>query len=98
MLKIRLRRMGRKKRPFYRVVVAEASSPRDGRFVEEIGIYDPLTEPETVRIDVERALYWLEHGAQPTETARSLLRKAGVLKAYHERRKARKAEVRGTQG
>ncbi|MBE3549720.1 MAG: SSU ribosomal protein S16p [Brockia lithotrophica] len=98
MLKIRLRRMGRRKRPFYRVVVSEATSPRDGRFVEEIGIYDPLTEPETVRIDVERALYWLEHGAQPTETARSLLRKAGVLKAYHERRKARKAEVQGTQG
>jgi len=97
MLKIRLRRMGRKKRPFYRMVVSEATSPRDGRFVEEIGIYDPLTDPATVRIDEERALYWLEHGAQPTETARSLLRKVGVLKSYHERRKLGKVKARETQ-
>lgn len=80
-LKIRLRRMGAKKQPFYRLVVAEESSPRDGRFVEEIGYYNPTRQPAVVEINQERALLWLRRGAQPTDTARALLRRAGVLKA-----------------
>lgn len=80
-LKIRLRRMGAKKQPFYRLVVAEASSPRDGRFVEEIGYYNPTRQPPVVQIDQEKAVQWLRRGAQPTDTARALLKRAGVLKA-----------------
>ena len=76
MVKIRLRRMGAKKAPFYRVVVADSRSPRDGRFIEEIGTYDPLTNPATVQIDMERANYWIANGAQPTDTVRGLLKKA----------------------
>ena len=75
MVKIRLRRMGAKKAPFYRVVVADSHFPRDGRFIEEIGTYDPLTTPPTVKIDLERAKYWIANGAQPTDTVRSLLKK-----------------------
>ena len=76
MVKIRLRRMGAKKAPFYRVVVADSRCPRDGRFIEEIGTYDPLTNPATVQIDMERANYWIANGAQPTDTVRGLLKKA----------------------
>ena len=79
MVKIRLRRMGAKKAPFYRVVVADARSPRDGRCIEEIGTYNPLTNPATVNIDVEKAQTWIKNGAQPTDTVRTLLKKAGVL-------------------
>ena len=79
MVKIRLRRMGAKKAPFYRVVVADARSPRDGRCIEEIGTYNPLTEPATVNIDVEKAQAWIKNGAQPTDTVRDLLKNAGVL-------------------
>ena len=79
MVKIRLRRMGAKKAPFYRVVVADARSPRDGRCIEEIGTYNPLTTPATVNIDVEKAQTWIKNGAQPTDTVRGLLKKAGVL-------------------
>ncbi len=79
MVKIRLRRMGAKKAPFYRVVVADARSPRDGRCIEEIGTYNPLTNPATVNIDVEKAQTWIKNGAQPTDTVRGLLKKAGVL-------------------
>ena len=79
MVKIRLRRMGAKKAPFYRVVVADSRSPRDGRFIEEIGIYDPTKEPAVIDIKAERAKKWIEDGAQPTDTARALLKKAGVL-------------------
>ena len=79
MVKIRLRRMGAKKAPYYRVVVADARSPRDGRCIEEIGTYNPLTEPATVTIDVEKAQTWIKNGAQPTDTVRGLLKKAGVL-------------------
>jgi small subunit ribosomal protein S16 len=79
MVKIRLRRMGAKKAPFYRVVVADARSPRDGRCIEEIGTYNPLTNPAVVSIDVEKAQNWIKNGAQPTDTVRSLLKKAGVL-------------------
>ena len=79
-VKIRLKRMGANKKPFYRVVVADSRSPRDGRFIEEIGYFNPLTEPATVKIDEEKAQKWLANGAQPTDTVRSLLKKAGVLK------------------
>ena len=79
MVKIRLRRMGAKKAPFYRIVVADARSPRDGRCIEEIGTYNPLTEPATVKIDAEKAQAWIKNGAQPTDTVRSLLKNAGVL-------------------
>ena len=79
MLKLRLRRMGAKRQPSYRIVVAESSSPRDGRFLETIGMYNPKTEPMTLRVDAERAKFWLERGAQPTDTVRSLLVRAGVV-------------------
>lgn len=78
MVKIRLRRVGAKKAPFYRVVVADSHFARDGRFIEEIGTYDPLTEPATIKIDMERAKYWISNGAQPTDTVRGLLKKAEV--------------------
>ena len=77
-VKIRLRRMGAKKAPFYRVVVADSRYPRDGRFIEEIGYYNPLTNPADIKIDAEKAKAWLEKGALPTETAKSVLTKAGV--------------------
>ena len=76
MVKILLRRVGAKKAPFYRVVVADSHFARDGRFIEEIGTYDPLTEPATIKIDMERAKYWISNGAQPTDTVRGLLKKA----------------------
>ena len=79
MVKIRLRRMGRRNRPFYRVVVTDSRSPRDGKFIELIGHYNPLTDPSTVAIDEEKALKWLRCGAQPTDTVRSLLRKLGIM-------------------
>ena len=80
MVKIRLRRMGAKKAPFYRVVVADARSPRDGRFIEEIGYYNPMTNPATINIDADKANAWLKNGAQPTETVRSLLKKSEIIK------------------
>ena len=79
MVKIRLRRMGAKKAPFYRIVVADSRSPRDGRCIEEIGSYDPLTNPATIQVDGEKALAWIKNGAQPTDTVRGLLKKANVL-------------------
>ena len=79
MVKIRLRRMGAKKAPFYRIVVAASRSPRDGRCIEEIGTYNPLTDPATVTIDAEKAQQWIKNGAQPTDTVRALLKKNGVL-------------------
>ena len=79
MVKIRLRRMGAKKAPYYRIVVADARSPRDGRCVEEIGTYNPLTNPAAITVDVEKAQTWIKNGAQPTDTVRGLLKKAGVL-------------------
>lgn len=79
MVKIRLRRMGAKKLPFYRIVVADSRSPRDGRCIEEIGTYNPLTDPATVTVDVEKAQKWMQDGAQPTDTVKALLKKAGVL-------------------
>ena len=76
MVKVRLRRMGAKKAPYYRVVVADSRDPRDGKFIEEIGTYNPLTDPATIQIDMERAKYWISNGAQPTDTVRGLLKKA----------------------
>ena len=81
MVKIRLRRMGAKKAPYYRVVVADSRCPRDGRFIEEIGTYDPMADGEKIKVDLERAKYWIANGAQPTDTVRGLLVKAGVLEA-----------------
>lgn len=78
-VKIRLKRMGMKKKPFYRVVVADSRCPRDGRFIEEIGYYDPMTEPSTVKIDGESAKKWIANGAQPTDTVRTLLKKSGII-------------------
>ena len=77
-VKIRLRRMGAKKAPFYRVVVADSRSPRDGRFIEEIGYYNPMTEPADIKIDGEKAKKWIANGAQPTDTVKSLLKKSGI--------------------
>jgi small subunit ribosomal protein S16 len=79
MVKIRLKRIGMKKQPFYRIVVTDSRSSRDGRFIEEIGYYNPLTEPVEIKIDQDRAKYWLGNGAQPTDTTRGLLKKGGVL-------------------
>ncbi|MBQ7171515.1 MAG: 30S ribosomal protein S16 [Clostridia bacterium] len=78
-VKIRLTRIGKKKEPSYRVVVADARMPRDGRFVEEIGFYNPLTDPATVKIDAEKAQKWIKNGAQPTDTVRALLKKSGII-------------------
>ncbi|MGI6453075.1 MAG: 30S ribosomal protein S16 [Syntrophomonadaceae bacterium] len=85
--RIRLRRMGAKKNPFYRVVVADSRSPRDGRFIEEIGYYDPTTDPATVKIDEEKAMKWLRNGAQPSDTAKSLLQKQGIMDKFAESKK-----------
>lgn len=78
-VKIRLKRMGMKKNPFYRVVVADVRSPRDGRFIEEIGYYNPMIAPADIKVDGERAKYWLGVGAQPTDTVKVLLKKTGVI-------------------
>ena len=79
MVKMRLRRMGAKKAPFYRVVIADGRSPRDGRFIDEIGYYNPLTNPVEIKIDADKAKTWLANGAQPTETVKSLLKKSGIV-------------------
>ena len=78
-VKMRLKRLGAKKAPFYRVIVADSRSPRDGRFIEEIGYYNPLTEPAEIKIDAEKAKKWIANGAQPTETVKSLLKKSGIV-------------------
>ena len=78
-VKMRLTRMGAKKAPFYRVIVADSRSPRDGRFIEEIGYYNPLTNPAEIKIDAEKAKKWLGTGAQPTETVKALLKKSGIV-------------------
>jgi len=89
MVRIRLRRTGRKKTPTYRIVVADSTSPRDGRFIEIIGQYAPRQGDQALNLKTDRANYWLDNGAQPSDTVRSLLRKAGVLKARHEQRLGR---------
>ena len=82
MVKIRLKRMGATKRPFYRVVVADSRSPRDGRFIENIGKYHPMEDPSLIEIDADRALYWLSKGAQPTEQVQSLLKVSGIWERF----------------
>ena len=79
-VKMRLRRMGQKKAPFYRIIVADSRSPRDGRFIEEVGYYDPMTNPATVKLEGEKITVWLANGAQPTETVKSILTKNGLIK------------------
>ncbi|RMG59839.1 MAG: 30S ribosomal protein S16 [Deltaproteobacteria bacterium] len=83
-VRIRLARHGRKKRPFYRIVVAFSESPRDGRFIEKVGTYDPLQDPPAITVKEERVLKWLSEGAQPTETVRSLLKRVGVWQKFME--------------
>ena len=92
MVRIRLRRVGRKKSPAYRIVVADSKSPRDGKFIEIIGQYAPRQSADALKIDTARANHWLESGAQPSDTVRSLLRRAGILKQRHEARLARKLQ------
>ena len=89
MVKIRLNRMGAKRQPFYRLVVADSRSPRDGRFIEIVGNYDPTKNPAVVNIDEEKVISWIKNGAQPTDTVRSLLSKQGIMKKIHEERKAK---------
>jgi small subunit ribosomal protein S16 len=86
-VKMRLKRMGAKKAPFYRVVVADSRYPRDGRFIEEIGTYNPLTNPIDVNIDEEKAIKWLKNGAQPTDTVKSLLKNSGIMSKFEESKK-----------
>ncbi|MGI5907624.1 MAG: 30S ribosomal protein S16 [Christensenellales bacterium] len=78
-VRIRLRRMGAKKRPFYRIVVADSRAPRDGRFIEEIGYYNPMTEPSELKVDGEKARKWIDQGAQPSDTVRALLKNSGAI-------------------
>ncbi|GAP00100.1 30S ribosomal protein S16 [Fructobacillus ficulneus] len=85
-VKIRLKRMGAKKRPFYRVVIADSRSPRDGRFIETVGTYNPIAVPAEVKLDEAKILAWLENGAQPSDTARNLLSKAGIMAKYAEQK------------
>ena len=89
-VKIRLKRMGSKKRPFYRIVVADSRSPRDGRFIETVGTYNPLTEPEQETLKEEAIMNWLSNGAQPSDTVRNILSKQGVMKKFHEAKFSKK--------
>lgn len=89
-VKIRLKRMGSKKRPFYRIVVADSRSPRDGRFIETVGTYNPLTQPEQVTLKEEAIMGWLNNGAQPSDTVRNILSKEGVMKKFHEAKYSQK--------
>ena len=84
MVKIRLKRMGAKKAPFYRIVVADSRSPRDGRFIAQLGTYNPLTNPAEIKINEEETLKWLSNGAMPTDTVRNILSKAGIMKKFHD--------------
>ena len=88
-VKIRLKRMGAKKAPFYRIVVADARSPRDGKFIESIGYYDPVTTPANVKIDEETAMTWMGNGAQPTDTVKNLFSKQGIMKKFAEAKNAK---------
>lgn len=89
-VKLRLKRMGSKKRPFYRIVAADSRSPRDGRIIEKVGYYDPTTDPATINIDSNIALKWLNDGAIPTDTVRDILSKQGVMKQFHESKMTKK--------
>ncbi|WDV47669.1 30S ribosomal protein S16 [Clostridiaceae bacterium M8S5] len=87
-VKIRLKRMGAKKKPFYRIVVADSRSPRDGRFIEEVGYYNPVAQPKVIKIDDEKAIKWLKVGAKPTDTVNSLFKNNGILDKFEESKKA----------
>ena len=89
-VKIRLKRMGSKRRPFYRIVVADSRAPRDGRFIEEIGTYNTLVNPAEIKLDNELALKWLHNGAQPSDTVKNILSREGVMKQYHEEKYSKK--------
>ena len=89
-VKLRIKRMGSKAKPFYRIVAADARSPRDGRFLETVGTYDPIKKDAPVMVDEEKAMYWLNNGAIPTDTVRSILSKQGIMKKYAEQKKAGK--------
>ena len=89
-VKIRLKRMGSKRKPFYRIVVADSRSPRDGRFIEAVGYYNPLTNPVDLKLNEEDILNWLQKGAQPSHTVRNLLDSKGIMQKYHEARFAKK--------
>ena len=91
-VKLRLKRMGAKKRPFYRIVAADSRSPRDGRFIEVVGTYNPITEPAEVKVNEELTLKWLQNGAIPTDTVRDLLRKQGVMEKFHNIRMTKKGQ------
>lgn len=95
-VKIRLRRMGSNKNPFYRIVVADSRAPRDGRFIEELGFYDPLTEPKTVKVDAEKANQWIKNGAKPTDTVDRLFRENSVYEVKKEE-VAEEVEVEATE-
>ncbi|NLT47556.1 MAG: 30S ribosomal protein S16 [Clostridiales bacterium] len=96
-VKIRLKRMGANKKPFYRVVVADGRAPRDGRFIEEIGYYNPLKEPAEIKIDAEKAGKWLANGAQPTDTVKRLFDRAGIVKPAAAKEQAKAVEAEGTK-
>lgn len=95
-VKIRLKRMGAKKRPFYRVVIADSRSPRDGRFIETVGTYNPISQPAEIKLDEEKILSWLGNGAQPSDTVRNLLSNAGILAKYNESRSGKKPAKKTT--
>ena len=91
-VKLRLKRMGAKKKPFYRIVVADSRSPRDGKTIDELGYYNPIKDETEIKVDKEKAIDWLNKGAQPTDTVRSILSKQGIMKEYHEQKMAKKGE------
>ncbi len=91
-VKMRLKRQGAKKSPFYRIVIADSRSPRDGKTIDEIGYYNPIKEETEVKVDSEKAIEWLNKGAEPTDTVRSILSKQGIMKKYHEQKMAKKGE------
>ncbi|AKP66694.1 30S ribosomal protein S16 [Companilactobacillus ginsenosidimutans] len=83
-VKIRMKRMGSKLRPFYRIVVADSRAPRDGRFIEQVGYYNPISQPEELKLDDDKIMDWLQKGAQPSDTVHNLLKKHGLMQKYHE--------------
>lgn len=89
MVKLRLKRMGSKRKPFYRIVAADSRAPRDGRFIETIGTYNPTTEPASISLNEELAIKWIKQGAQPSDTVRNILSKEGILKRLHEEKNAK---------
>ncbi|MFT8714308.1 MAG: 30S ribosomal protein S16 [Leuconostoc pseudomesenteroides] len=96
-VKIRLKRMGAKKRPFYRVVIADSRSPRDGRFIETVGTYNPIAQPAEIKLDEDKILSWLGNGAQPSDTVRNLLSNAGILAKYNDSKSGKKAAAKSAK-